>query len=107
MKVLNLDDRFCNIKDAYLASERKLDELHKLNAEYAGSGVFLAINGSLARKELVNGSDFDAFIVKGKEVDDDFARKLWQGAQNALGLRGPGSTGVFGSSDVIRSSDML
>lgn len=107
VKVQDLDSRFSYIKTTYENSSNKIDKLISLNDSFKNSGVFLAINGSLARRELVNGSDFDAFIVKNRDVDPNLPQKLWDGAQDILQLRQPGSAGVFGKESVVNALDVV
>ncbi|MER9962240.1 hypothetical protein NKJ72_14945 [Mesorhizobium sp. M0045] len=106
MKIGELDGRFNHIKEAHLESEKRLEKLGKLNESYQNTGVFLVVNGSLARKELVDGSDFDAFIVQ-KRISRSLAQQLWTEAHEAVGLRRPGSTGVFGEDSVVQYDEML
>ncbi|MER8642690.1 hypothetical protein [Mesorhizobium sp. M1252] len=106
MKIDELDGRFINIKNAHFASENTLKKLDKLSASCANSGTFLVVNGSLARKELVNGSDFDAFIVRGKALDTSI-QKLWKDAHDAVGLKLPGSSGIFGKDSIVQHEEML
>lgn len=106
MELVNLDDRFSNIKNAYLFSKSKLDELEVLNRKYDGCGVFLVANGSLARKEVVEGSDFDAFIVRSQGCSFD-GTALWEEAREIVELNDPGSTGVFGAGSLVEQDSML
>ncbi|TPI86490.1 hypothetical protein [Mesorhizobium sp. B2-8-9] len=106
MNASDLDDRFDYIKRAYSQSEERIAKLNALNDAYAGTGVFLVVNGSLARKETVDGSDFDAFVVQ-KSGSTAAAKELWQAAHDAAGLKKPGSTGIFGENSVSNYEDTL
>ncbi|TPJ18153.1 hypothetical protein [Mesorhizobium sp. B2-7-2] len=106
MKIEELDGRFGNIKKAHLESETTLEKLARLSETYANSGTFLVVNGSLARKEMVNGSDFDAFVVRDNASNESMQR-LWKDAHIAVELKLPGSSGIFGEDSVVQHDEIL
>lgn len=106
MKVRDLDDRFQCTREAEQRSLAKLEELERLNKRFQGTGIFVCINGSLARKELVRGSDFDAFVIKSKQSSGD-PIELWNLAERAAGLAQPGSSGTFGEESTSSFDEMV
>ncbi|MCV0396220.1 MAG: hypothetical protein K5872_04400 [Rhizobiaceae bacterium] len=105
MNVVDLDSRFENLKRAFRASEEKLEKLAALNDEYGSSGSCLIVNGSLARKELVDGSDFDSFVVQAGRAE--LANELSRKAYEIAGLKEPGSSGIFGNDSTVLAEEML
>ena len=106
MKAQELGEHLGNLLAAKRASEERLLRLEDLSKSLAGSGLFVCINGSLARGELVDGSDFDAFVVRNRGASHD-PKAVWDRACQLVDLRGPGNTGVFGGESVILDEEML
>jgi len=94
-----------NIREAQARSEDKLMLLNNALSEYANSDLSVVAFGSVARREVTDGSDLDwTLLVDGisrpehMDVVHAISGKLkLMNEQGALGMRPPGREGVFGS----------
>ncbi|WP_412049627.1 DUF294 nucleotidyltransferase-like domain-containing protein [Hoeflea sp. Naph1] len=105
-----LDDGFSGIKSAHARSGEAINRIHAALISVKECDCCLVVNGSLARKELTESSDFDAFLIADGSLDDGqvaSAGKLWSAAKEGAGLGDPGSSGVFSKESVINIDDMV
>lgn len=103
MHINDLDDRFQFMKNAYSNSEKAIGEINTAIAGLECANFCLVANGSLARKELTQLSDFDAHVITDATVGESdiaVAKNLWNTAKNASGLCEPGTTSTFSPESV-------
>lgn len=110
--ISSLDDRFVGIKSAYGKSEQLISDISRpLNAESRENEKYcLVINGSVARKELTDSSDFDAFLISDGQLDSrqlESAEKFWLSAKEGSGLGDPGGSGTFSGDQVLDLNEMV
>lgn len=106
----SLDSTFCGIKEAYTKSEDVLHRISSAVGDREDEKFCLVVNGSLARRELTESSDFDAFLIADGILDTaqlNSATKLWDSAKQSSGLVDPGSSGTFSSNQIINIDEMV
>ena len=106
----SLDSTFSGIKEAYSKSRNVLDRISSAVGGGDDKNFCLIVNGSLARKELTESSDFDAFLIADGILDVaqfNAATELWNSAKQSSGLVDPGSSGTFSSGHVINIDEMV
>lgn len=109
MKISELDEtRFMALREASEKSEKRIRELSELNNSYKGEGIALVVTGSLARREITEASDFDAFLVA-EQTDGDppKAKELWDAAKSLMLLNDPSKTGAFGNKELVNFGGIL
>lgn len=86
-------EHFPSLSSARDKSDRIIDAVKEATEKFHGSGVCLAITGSLARREVTDHSDFDCYIITTGVAEPDMAKQLWQAAHSASGLKDPSAGG--------------
>lgn len=99
-------ERFPTLSRANEKSEHILGRVRAAGIEFEGSGICLAITGSLARREVTDQSDFDCYIITNENADIEVAQQLWKSAHVASGLKGPSNGGNFGHEAVAKIADI-
>ena len=110
--ISSLDDRFNGIKTAYNKSDEVLSRISKslVPDKDAEQNYCLVANGSLARRELTESSDFDAFLIADSSMSESQLKseeELWSSAKEGSGLSDPGSSGTFVSNSIINIDEMI
>ncbi len=99
--------KFPALKSAADYSDNIYKNLQPLNEKYAGTGVCLAIIGSLGRKEATAESDFDVYPIANQTLKDKTkVNLLWNEAAELSRLKNPSTTGNFGSEKLTTIDDI-